>query len=172
MFKQKLKNGLQVVSTLFLVGGTLPLLSIIPTVQAQTFEEIQQICANQFPIESDPQSIGYNECITRLQQERDVEPPTDNREPDYDANDCKEVTADGCGIIKYLVIFINILSALAGVAIAGSIAYGGIQYSMAGNDPQKVSAAKARIRNAIIALLFFIFGYGFLNFLVPGGLLR
>lgn len=93
-------------------------------------------------------------------------------EPEYKANDCETVDKDNCGIIEYLVIFINVLSALAGVVIAASIAYGGIQYSMAGSDPQKVSAAKARIRNAIIALLFFIFGYGFLNFLVPGGLLR
>lgn len=76
-----------------------------------------------------------------------------------------------CGILNYFVIFINVLSALAGVVIVGSIVGGGIQYSMAGSDPQKVQAAKNRIRNAIIALLFFLFGYGLLNYLVPGGVL-
>ncbi len=76
-----------------------------------------------------------------------------------------------CGILNYLVIFINILSGLVGIVVVGSVIYGGIQYSMSAGDPQKVSAAKSRIRNAIIALLFFVFMYGFLNFLVPGGLI-
>lgn len=90
--------------------------------------------------------------------------------PAYAAEgDCN--TFEDCGIVRYLVIIINALSALAGVAIIGSIVYGGIQYSMAGSDPQKVGAAKDRIRNAIIALVFFIFGYGILNYLVPGGVL-
>lgn len=76
-----------------------------------------------------------------------------------------------CGILKYLVIFINVLSAIAGVVITASIAYGGIQYSMSGSDPQKVSGAKERIRNAVIALVLFVFGYSLLNYLVPGGVL-
>lgn len=76
-----------------------------------------------------------------------------------------------CGILDYLVLFINILSGLATIAIVGSIIYAGIQYSMSGSDPQKVSAAKDRIRNAVIALIFFVFGYTILNYLVPGGVL-
>lgn len=103
-----------------------------------------------------------------------------SQSPEYVSNDCggsniqagqSEDSENHCGILDYLVLFINVLSALAGVVIAGSIAYGGIQYSMAGSDPQKVTAAKSRIRNALIALLFFIFGFGFINYLVPGGLL-
>lgn len=76
-----------------------------------------------------------------------------------------------CGILDYLVTFINLLSALAGVVIVASIVMGGIQYSSAGSDASKVSAAKGRIRNAIIALLLFVFGYSILNYLVPGGVL-
>lgn len=76
-----------------------------------------------------------------------------------------------CGILDYLVIFINVLSALAGIVIVGSLIVAGIQYSSSGNNPQQVSAAKDRIRNAIIALFFFIFGYALLNYLVPGGVL-
>lgn len=76
-----------------------------------------------------------------------------------------------CGILDYLVTFINVLSGLAGVVIVASIVMGGIQYSSAGSDASKVSAAKGRIRNAIIALLLFLFGYGILNYLVPGGVL-
>jgi archaellum component FlaF (FlaF/FlaG flagellin family) len=60
---------------------------------------------------------------------------------------------------------------VAGIVIVGSIIVGGIQYSSAGSDPQKVQAAKNRIKGAVIALLLFLFGYSLLNFLVPGGVL-
>lgn len=92
-------------------------------------------------------------------------------------NDCdpespdEQLNQENCGIIKYIVLFINVLSGIAGIVIVASIIIGGIQYSAAGPDPQKVSAAKARIRNAIIALVFFLFGVAILNFLVPGGIL-
>jgi hypothetical protein len=96
--------------------------------------------------------------------------------PKYVEGDCQtgpneSLNEGNCGIIRYLVIIINLLSALVGVVIVGSIIWAGIQYSMAGSDPQKVSAAKDRIRNALIALFFFLFMYGLLNYLVPGGVL-
>ncbi|MFZ1323857.1 MAG: hypothetical protein WAQ57_01710 [Candidatus Saccharimonadales bacterium] len=94
---------------------------------------------------------------------------------DCEGDNIKAGAADGsnqhCGILDYLVLFINVLSGLVGVVVVGSIIYAGIQYSTAGSDPQKVSAAKDRIRNALIALAFFIFMYSFLNYLVPGGVL-
>lgn len=96
---------------------------------------------------------------------------TRSRPSDIEADCTDGADAENCGITRYIVLVINVLSALAGIVIAGSIAYGGIQYSMSGSDPQKVSAAKDRIRNAIIALVFFIFGYAFLNYLIPGGVL-
>ncbi len=105
-------------------------------------------------------------------------PPSD--QPQLVKNDCQgdniragapEGSDDHCGILDYIVLFINVLSGIVGVVIAGSLIFAGIQYSSAGSDPQKVSAAKDRIRNSIIALLFFIFMYGFLNYLVPGGVL-
>lgn len=95
-------------------------------------------------------------------------------QPYYIRNDCQETNSlneNNCGIVKYLVLIINLLSGVVGIVVAASIIVGGIQYSAAGGDPQKVSAAKNRIRNAIIALVFFIFGYALLNYLVPGGVL-
>lgn len=94
-------------------------------------------------------------------------------QPAYTPNDCNEqpVNKNNCGIVRYIVIFIQLLSGIASVVIVASIIYGGIQYSMAGSDPQKTASAKDRIRNAIIALVFFIFGFALLNFLVPGGVL-
>lgn len=123
---------------------------------------------------------GYNEtsCADPTDRDMDGNPggrtTTDTSSPPYVPNDCNDpdgIDQSNCGIIRYLVIFINFLSAIAGIAIIGSIIYGGIQYSMAGSDPQKVSAAKNRMRDAIIALLFFLFGYGLLNYLVPGGVI-
>ena len=97
----------------------------------------------------------------------------------YDAE--KNTCADGttpnvvcseksCDIIKkYIIPFIQLLSAGVGVVVVISIVIGGIQYGSAGGDPAKVSAAKKRIRNAIIALVAYLFLYAFLNFIIPGG---
>jgi len=137
-----------------------------------------------------PDERSKNECLAQLEQgaieacrgDADQE-GCKNRWKTGSANaatpqymedgDCKDpnVSASNCGIIGYLVIFINVLSALAGIVIIGSIVYAGILYSASGSDPQKVSAAKDRIRNAFIALIVFIFGYAILNYLVPGGVL-
>lgn len=76
-----------------------------------------------------------------------------------------------CDLIsKYINPVISFLAALVGVAVVISIVIGGIQYGSSAGDPQKVSAAKNRIRNAVIALVTFIFLYAMLNFLIPGGL--
>jgi hypothetical protein len=73
-------------------------------------------------------------------------------------------------ITQYVQPFVNFLTALVGVAVTISIVIGGIQYGSSAGDSAKVSAAKNRIRNSIIALLAFIFLYAMLNFLIPGGL--
>lgn len=89
---------------------------------------------------------------------------------------CKDTDRDGllekseCGIIGYIITFINILSGLVGVVIVIMIAVGGIQYTTARDDPQAVAAAKGRIRDAILALVFYLFGFAFLQWLIPGGI--
>jgi len=86
--------------------------------------------------------------------------------------DCKGDTLneENCGIVRYLVRFINALSGVVGLVIVSMIIVGGIQYSSAGDDPQKVSAAKTKITNALLALLVFIFMFAFLQWVVPGGI--
>lgn len=71
---------------------------------------------------------------------------------------------------KYLNPLINLLSAAVGIVVIIMLIIGGIQYSTAGGDPNKVQAAKKRIYNALFALLAFIFLYTFLQWIVPGGL--
>lgn len=81
-------------------------------------------------------------------------------------------SANKCDLIlKYVNPFINFLAALVGLAVVISIVIGGIQYGSSAGDSAKVTAAKNRIRNSIIALLTFMFLYALLNFLIPGGLM-
>ncbi len=118
-----------------------------------------------------------------VQNEENPDDPTDGVCRAYQSkttNDCQgpsvtsglgESDENHCGILNYIAIFIDALAVLAGIVITASLIVAGMQYSSAGSDPQKVSAAKSRIRNSVIALLLLIFGYALLSYLVPGGIL-
>ena len=86
-------------------------------------------------------------------------------------SDNGQLNSDNCGIIRYMVIAINALSAIAGMAIVASIMIAGFQYMTARDNSGQVEAARKRITWAIVALAIFIFSYSFLNFVVPGGVL-
>ena len=94
------------------------------------------------------------------------------READRAFGGCTEGDAtSGCSVIdKYLNPLINLLAGAVGLIVIAMIIFGGIQYSMAGGDSGKVSAAKARISNALFGLIAFLFLYAVLQWLVPGGL--
>jgi len=77
---------------------------------------------------------------------------------------------DGQRLIGWINTATSTLFALSGLAITGTIIYAGIQYSTAGGNPQASAAAKKRIGQAITALIALVFIYGFLQWLVPGGL--
>lgn len=86
--------------------------------------------------------------------------------------DCKDATLDknNCDIIRYLIDIINVLSGLVGIIVIIMIIIGGIQYTSAGDNPEKIQAAKGKIANALVALLVFIFMFAFLQWVVPGGI--
>lgn len=78
---------------------------------------------------------------------------------------------ESCDITERLVNpAIKLLTFGVGIVVTTMIIIAGIQYSSAGNDPQKVSAAKSKISNAILALITYIFFLGLLQWLWPGGL--
>ncbi len=83
----------------------------------------------------------------------------------------KDLDKTNCGIVAYLLTGINVLSALVGVIVVIMIAVGGMQYSMARDNPQAVVAARGRIINALLGLLAYLFMYALLQYLVPGGVL-
>ncbi len=76
----------------------------------------------------------------------------------------------GSKIFGYLQTAVNLLTALAGLAITGSVIFAGIQYSAAGGNPQATSKAKTRIINSFVALLALVFLFAFFQWLVPGGI--
>lgn len=86
--------------------------------------------------------------------------------------DCEgeDLNSGNCRIVHWVVVFINVLSAMVGITVVIMVIIGGIQYSAAGDDPQKVQEAKKKISNALLALVAFIFMYAFLQWVVPGGL--
>jgi len=88
------------------------------------------------------------------------------------ASQCKE-GGGGCHIFtSYINPIINVLSSIIVLVAIISIILAGIMYSSSGGDPQKTAKAKSRIINTLIALLAYIFLYSFLQFLIPGGLLK
>lgn len=86
--------------------------------------------------------------------------------------DCKiDMSSGNCRIVKRIVDLINALSAAVGIVVVIMIVWGGIKYTSSRDNPQQAAQAKEHIRNALIALVFYIFMMAFLNWLVPGGVL-
>lgn len=73
-------------------------------------------------------------------------------------------------IVKDIQTIVNFLSIGVGIVVVSMIIVGGIQYSIAGDNPQAVTAAKKRVTNALVALVAFIFSFAFVQWLIPGGI--
>jgi hypothetical protein len=93
--------------------------------------------------------------------------------PDEMPLDCMaaDLNASTCAIIGRLETFIMALSALVGVVVVAMVALGGIQYSASRDNPQEAQAAKTRIRNALLALVVYMFAWLILQWLIPGAIL-
>lgn len=73
-------------------------------------------------------------------------------------------------IVKDIQSIVNFLSIGVGVIVIAMIITGGIQYSIAGDSPEATGKAKARITNALVALVAYLFIFAFLQWIIPGGL--
>lgn len=91
----------------------------------------------------------------------------------FTETDCSDIknNSDQCGIVNMANAAIKFLSAMVGVVVVAMLIAGGVRYVSAGSDPQAVTKAKEMIRNAIFAIIVFMFLFGFLDWIVPGGLL-
>lgn len=113
------------------------------------------------PESPDPSSGTANSCDSANPEER----------CEIKAECSGDLSQDNCGITRYLAILINLLSGMVGVTVVCVLIVGGIQYSTSAGDPQAAAAARKRISNALLALVAFGMMYGFLQWIVPGGVL-
>src|SRR5579862_6641515 len=67
---------------------------------------------------------------------------------------------------------VDFLSVGVGIIVTAVILVGGIQYIIAGDNPQQLTAARQRITNGVIALFAFIFMFALLQWLIPGGIFK
>lgn len=72
-------------------------------------------------------------------------------------------------ITGYANAIINFLAAGVGLVVIIMVATGGVQFMIAGGNPQATQVAIKHITDAFIGLLFFIFLYAFLQWIIPGG---
>lgn len=69
-----------------------------------------------------------------------------------------------------LAIVVNFMAAGVGVAVLIGIIFGAFLYASAGGNADQTKRGIGYVRNAVIALVLFIFMYAIINFLIPGGL--
>lgn len=82
-----------------------------------------------------------------------------------DPNEC----AKNNPLTVWLVFFINLISVLIIIGASTMLIVAGIQYISAADNPQKIQAAKEKIRNVLIGIVAFFFMFAFLQWLIPGG---
>jgi hypothetical protein len=100
----------------------------------------------------------------------DAYKPVERNTTEFSSTTCNNAKASGdeC-IAKYIGITTRFLAAGVGIVVIIMVIIGGIQYSSAGSEPQKLAAARTKIFNALLALIIFIFLFAILQWLLPGG---
>lgn len=86
-----------------------------------------------------------------------------------DAAACLNQGSQG-NILGFVVIALNFLAAAVGISALIMLIIAGIQYSASADNPQAVQAAKQKIYNVVIGLVTFFLLWGFLQWLIPGGI--
>ena len=164
-------NRLGVVRQKLVASILVVLLMAIPVVSplgVATVSAQQQQLGNCTDADNNPATVGCS-C------EGDFVPSTDGTQcipaTQTDCN-AKVLNSQNCQVVKYVVILINFLTALAGIAVVGGMTYGGYLYQTARDNPGQVQAGRQKIVWALIALIILVFGYAGLQWLVPGGLLH
>ena len=87
--------------------------------------------------------------------------------------DCESAEDDkGGGIFCILNIILNVLTTGVGVLGTLGIVISGIQYLTARDNPEQLTKAKSRLINIVIGLAIYAVMYGFLQWIIPGGILN
>jgi len=131
----------------------------VPTVSAQ----------NSVPCPPGSVNVPGRGCVSQAEADAAqaaAEPPAT---ANTSCNTIPVTTTDCAVLADYIVPLINALSGAVGVVIVIMVVWGGIQYAAAKDNPQQAASAKEHIRNALFALVIYIFMVAFLNWIVPGG---
>lgn len=72
-------------------------------------------------------------------------------------------------ILSLLTLIIRILTGGIGVLAIAGIVYGSILYTTAAGSAEQVKKAIEVFRNVVIGIVAYALMFGFLNFLIPGG---
>lgn len=72
-------------------------------------------------------------------------------------------------IIDWIEFFVNLLTVVILTGSVIMIAVAGVQYTSSRDNAQSVQAAKQRIFNVLLGLVAYFFLYGFVQWLIPGG---
>lgn len=112
-----------------------------------------------------PQEPCVNPDVTTIKEKEKTNDPN--------KISCGSAAGSDCGgVVKNIVNpGIRLMTGVVGIVLAISLVLAAITYGAAGGDPSKVAAAKKRITNTILALIAYIFTFGLLQWLVPGGIL-
>ena len=78
----------------------------------------------------------------------------------------------GAAIFKLIALVIDIMSIGIGILAVIGIIIAGIQYMTSGDNPATLKKAKSRIFNIVLGLAAYSVMFAFLQFLLPGGLIR
>lgn len=85
-----------------------------------------------------------------------------------DQTDSKDL--ENNGIYGILLLVINILTGMIGVAAIGGVVYASILYASAGGGSEQIKKAKTMLINIGIGIIAYLLTYSLLNFIIPGGL--
>ena len=77
---------------------------------------------------------------------------------------------DGQAMFDLLALVVNIFSYGIGAAAVIGVMIAGIQYITARENPNAVAKAKTRLFHITLGLIAWVFMWGILQFLLPGGL--
>lgn len=87
-----------------------------------------------------------------------------------DGDDKEAKNLEDTGLWGLLILSINIMTAGVGVLAVGGIVWGSILYTTAGGSPEQVKQAITIIRNVVIGIVMYLMMFGFLNYIIPGGI--
>ena len=175
-----------------IVGGTLNetsdgiLTNGVEDVSCETFEGRSTLLVSCSNVEATITSGGYaggfdfNDCTLEVPS-TDSDPstptnpsPTTDPEPDPASDEASPgedfgqhiCRGDDCGFLDTVDSFLRWLSFLVVPIVIIVVIVGGIQLSLAGDNPEATKKAKAKITQAIVALVFFILLWGLLKWLI------